>query len=81
MKSKFGILGDGEKHTVTVLVDGFRLFKIENPEIEVTVDKTEAVKQIAPGVFEKKILADSVIAKVEIKGRIDMTTEITFGGD
>ena len=54
MKSEFGILGDGEKHTVTVLVDGFRLFKIENPEIEVTVDKTENVKQIAPGVFEKK---------------------------
>lgn len=81
MKSEFGILGDGEKHTVTVLVDGFRLFKIENPEIEVTVDKTEAVKQIAPGVFEKKILADSVIAKVEIKGRIDMTTEFTFGGN
>lgn len=44
MKSEFGILGDGEKHTVTVLVDGFRLFKIENPEIEVTVDKTENVK-------------------------------------
>lgn len=81
MKSEFGILGDGEKHTVAVLVDGFRLFKIENPEIEVTVDQTEAVKQIAPGVFEKKILADSVIAKVEIKGRIDMTTEITFGGN
>ena len=40
MKSEFGILGDGEKHTVTVLVDGFRLFKIENPEIEVTVDQT-----------------------------------------
>lgn len=54
MKSEFGILGDGEKHTVTVLVDGFRLFKIENPEIEVTVDQTEIVKQIAPGVFEKK---------------------------
>lgn len=81
MKSEFGILGDGEKHTVTVLVDGFRLFKIENPEIEVTVDKTENVKQIAPGVFEKKILTDSVVAKIEIKGRIDMTTEITFGGD
>lgn len=72
MKSEFGILGDGEKHTVTVLVDGFRLFKIENPE---------NVKQIAPGVFEKKILADSVIAKVEINGRFDMTTEITFGGN
>ena len=51
MKSEFGILGDDKKHTVTVLVDGFRLFKIENPEIEVTVDQTEAVKQIAPGVF------------------------------
>lgn len=81
MKSEFGILGNGEKHTVTVFVDGFRLFKIENPEIEVTVDQTEAVKQIAPGVFEKKILADSVIAKVEIKGRFDLTTEITIGGD
>lgn len=81
MKSEFGILGDCEKHTVTVLVDGSRLFKIENPEIEVTVDQTENVKQIAPGVFEKKILADSVIAKVEIKGRFDMTTEITFGGN
>ena len=81
MKSEFGILGNGEKHTVTVFVDGFRLFKIENPEIEVTVDQTEAVKQIAPGVFEKKILSDSVIAKVEIKGRFDLTTEITIGGD
>ena len=81
MKSEFGILGDGEKHTVTVLVDGFRLFKIEKPEIEVTVDQTEAVKQIAPGVFEKKILADSVTAKVEIKGRFVLTTEITIGGD
>ena len=81
MKSEFGILGDGEKHTVTVLVDGFRLFKIENPEIEVTVDQTEAVMQIVPGVFEQKILADSVIAKVEIKGRFDLTTEITIGGD
>lgn len=59
----------------------FRLFKIENPEIEVTVDQTEVVKQIVPGVFEKKTLADSVIAKVEIKGKFDPTTEITIGGD
>lgn len=44
MKSEFGILGDGEKHTVTVLVDGFRLFKIENPEIEVTVDNTRRLR-------------------------------------
>lgn len=63
MKSEFGILGDGEKHTVTVLVDGFRLFKIESPEIEVTVDKTEAVKQIAPGVFEKKYSQTPLLAK------------------
>ena len=81
MKSEFGILGDDEKHTVTVFVDGFRLFKIENPEIEVTIDQTEKIKQVAPGVFEKRIPADSVIAKVEIKGWFDPTTEITFGGD
>ena len=77
----FDILGDGGKHTVTVFVDGFRLFRIDDPEIEVTVDQTEEVKQIAPGVFEKRIPADSIIAKVEIKGRFDPTTEITFGGD
>lgn len=63
MKSEFGILGDGEKHTVTVLVDGFRLLKIENPEIEVTVDQTEIVKQIAPGVFEKKYSQTPLLAK------------------
>lgn len=63
MKSEFGILGDGEKHTVTVLVDGFRLFKIENPEIEVTVDQTEIVKQIAPGVLRKKYSQTPLLAK------------------
>ena len=63
MKSEFGNLGDDKKHTVTVLVDGFRLFKIENPEIEVTVDQTEAVKQIAPGVFEKKYSQTPLLPK------------------
>lgn len=63
MKSEFGILGNGEKHTVTVFVDGFRLFKIENPEIEVTVDQTENVRQIAPGVFEKKYSQTPLLPK------------------
>lgn len=81
MKSEFCKLGDGEKHEVDVFVDGFRLFRIDDPEIEVSLDQTEDIKQIAPGVFEKKIIAGSVIAKVEIKGRFDPATEITVGGD
>lgn len=81
MKSEFGILGDCEKHTVTVLVDGFRLFKIENPEIEVTVDQTENVKQIAPGIFRQNGLGEGTRAKIVIEGWFNPGPEITFGGD
>lgn len=81
MKSEFGILRDGKKHTVTVLVDGFRLFQIENPTIAVTVDQTEAVRHILPGAVVYEVTPETLVTRIEIEGQIDPTTEITFGGD